>query len=215
MSSHDTSGRIRVLAVDDHHVIRDGIAAIIAGESDMELVAEATNGHEAITSFRQHRPDVTLMDLRMPELGGVEAIERIRSDFPDARMIVLTSYAGDALVLSALEAGAYGYLLKNTLRRDLLEAIRAVHAGMRRIPRELVTRMAEHANDDALTVRELDVLTLMASGKSNRAIGAELNITVSTVKVHVKAILAKLAANSRTDGVIIAVKRGIIDLRED
>jgi DNA-binding NarL/FixJ family response regulator len=212
LSTQDPSGLIRVLTVDDHPLIREGIAAILETESDMKLVAVATNGHEAVECFRRHRPDVTLMDLRMPDGSGVEAIRRIRSDFSDARMIVLTSYAGDALVLSALNAGASGYLLKNTLRRDMLDAIRAVHAGMRRIPREIVTQIAEHSDDDALTARELDVLRRLAAGKSNKAIATALDISVSTVKAHVKAILAKLAAESRTHGVMIAVKRGIIDV---
>ena len=212
MSAQDPSGLIRVLAADDHPLIREGIAAMIEAEPDMRLVAEATNGREAVECFRQHRPDVTLMDLRMPEVGGVEAIRRICADFPDARLIVLTSYAGDAQVQSALNAGANSYLLKNMLRRDLLDAIRAVHAGMRRIPREIANQMAEHASADELTTREVDVLRRLASGKSNKAVAAELNISVSTVKAHVKAILAKLGADSRTHGVMIAVKRGIIDV---
>jgi DNA-binding NarL/FixJ family response regulator len=212
MSTRGPSDLIRVLTVDDHSLIREGIAAMLEAEPDMQLVAEATNGREAIERFREQRPDVTLMDLRMPELGGVEAIKSIRADFPDARMIVLTSYAGDAQVLSALNAGASAYLLKNMLRRDMLDAIRAVHAGMRRIPREIATQIAEHAGDDTLTARELEVLKRIAAGKSNKAIAAELEISGSTVKAHVKAILAKLAADSRTHGVMIAVKRGIIDV---
>jgi DNA-binding NarL/FixJ family response regulator len=210
--STSNSGLIQVLCVDDHPLIREGIAAILEAEPDMRLVAEATNGHEAVESFRQHRPDVTLMDLRMPELGGVEAIVRIRSEFPSARIIVLTSYAGDAQALGALNAGASGYLLKNMLRRDMLDAIRAVHAGMRRIPPEIAREIAEHASDQALTARELDVLRRVAAGRSNKAIATELKISDSTVKAHLKAILAKLDADGRTHGVMIAVKRGIIDL---
>jgi DNA-binding NarL/FixJ family response regulator len=212
MSATSDSALIRVLCVDDHPLIREGIAAILEGESDMRLVGEAMNGREAIESFRRHRPDVTLMDLRMPDMDGVEAIARIRSEFSDARIIVLTSYAGDALALGALTAGASGYLLKNMLRRDMLDAIRAVHTGKRQIPREIATKIAEHASDDALTAREIDVLRHVAAGRSNKAIATELKISESTVKAHVKAILAKLDADGRTHGVMIAVKRGIIDV---
>jgi DNA-binding NarL/FixJ family response regulator len=203
---------IRVLSVDDHPLIREGIAAILEAEPDMELVGEATNGREAVEGFRRHRPDVTLMDLRMPDVGGTEAIAQIRSEFPGARIIVLTSYAGDAQALGALNAGASGYLLKNLLRRDMLDAIRAVHAGMRRVPADIARQIAEHASDDALTPRELDVLRRVAAGRSNKAIAAELEISNSTVKAHLKAIFAKLDADGRTHGVMIAVKRGIIDI---
>jgi DNA-binding NarL/FixJ family response regulator len=212
MSTPSDSNIIRILSVDDHPLVREGIAAILEGEPDMKLIGEATNGREAIESFRQHRPDVTLMDLRMPDVGGIHAIARIRNDFPRARIIVLTSYAGDAQALGALEAGACGYLLKNTLRRDLLDAIRAVHAGQRRILAEIATEIAVHASDDALTARELDVLRHVAAGRSNKAIATDLRISESTVKAHVKAILAKLDADGRTHGVMIAVKRGIIDI---
>jgi DNA-binding NarL/FixJ family response regulator len=212
MSTPSDSNIIRILSVDDHPLVREGIAAILEGEPDMKLIGEATNGREAIESFRQHRPDVTLMDLRMPDVGGIHAIARIRTDFPRARIIVLTSYAGDAQALGALEAGACGYLLKNTLRRDLLDAIRAVHAGQRRILPEIATEIAVHASDDALTARELDVLRHVAAGRSNKAIATDLRISESTVKAHVKAILAKLDADGRTHGVMIAVKRGIIDI---
>jgi DNA-binding NarL/FixJ family response regulator len=210
MDAASDSGLIDVLSVDDHPLVREGIAAIIEAEPDLRLVAEATNGHDAIQSFRQHRPDVTLMDLCMPEVGGTEAIARIRSEFPTARIIVLSSYAGDARVVSALKAGASGYLLKHTLRRELLDAIRAVHAGLRRIPAEIATVIAEHAGDEALTARELDVLRQVAAGRSNKAIATDLQISESTVKAHLKAILAKLDADGRTHGVMIAVKRGII-----
>lgn len=212
MSTTSNSGLIRILSVDDHLLIREGIAAILEGEPDMKLVGEATNGVEAIESFRRHRPDVTLMDLRMPDMSGTEAIARIRSEFPDARIIVLTSYAGDAQALGALNAGATGYLPKNMLRREMLDAIRAVHTGMRRIPQEIAAGIAEHAGDDALTARELEVLRHVAAGRSNKAIAAHLKISDSTVKAHVKAILAKLDADGRTHGVSIAVKRGIIDI---
>jgi DNA-binding NarL/FixJ family response regulator len=210
MDAASDSGLIDVLSVDDHPLVREGIAAIIEAEPDLRLVAEATNGHDAIQSFRQHRPDVTLMDLCMPEVGGTEAIARIRSEFPTARIIVLSNYAGDARVVSALKAGASGYLLKHTLRRELLDAIRAVHAGLRRIPAEIATVIAEHAGDEALTARELDVLRQVAAGRSNKAIATDLQISESTVKAHLKAILAKLDADGRTHGVMIAVKRGII-----
>ena len=212
MSAMSDSSPIQVLSVDDHPLVREGIAAILEGEPDMQLVAEATNGRDAIEGFRRYRPDVTLMDLRMPNLGGIEAIARIRAEFPTARIIVLTSYAGDAQVVGALKAGACGYLLKNTLRRELLDAIRAVHAGLRRIPPEIATEIAEHAGDEALTARELDVLRHVAAGRSNKAIATDLNISESTVKAHLSAILAKLDADGRTHGVMIAVKRGIIHI---
>jgi two-component system, NarL family, response regulator len=212
MSTTSNSGLIRVLSVDDHPLIREGIAAILEAEPDMKLVGEATNGREAIEGFRRHRPDVTLMDVRMPDLSGIEAIVRIRSEFPSARIIVLTSYAGDAQALGALNSGAKGYLLKNTLRRDMLDAIRAVHAGMLCVPPEVAREIAEHASDDALTARELEVLRRVAAGRSNKAIATDLNISGSTVKAHLKAILAKLDADGRTHGVMIAVKRGIIDI---
>ena len=212
MSAMSDSSPIQVLSVDDHPLVREGIAAILEGEPDMQLVAEATNGRDAIEGFRRYLPDVTLMDLRMPNLGGIEAIARIRAEFPTARIIVLTSYAGDAQVVGALKAGACGYLLKNTLRRELLDAIRAVHAGLRRIPPEIATEIAEHAGDEALTARELDVLRHVAAGRSNKAIATDLNISESTVKAHLSAILAKLDADGRTHGVMIAVKRGIIHI---
>jgi DNA-binding NarL/FixJ family response regulator len=212
MSTTGNPAPIRVLSVDDHPLIREGIAAILEAEPDMKLVGEATNGRDAIEGFRRYRPDVTLMDLRMPDVSGLEAIGRIRSEFSDARIIVLTSYAGDAQAIGALNAGARGYLLKNMLRRDMLDAIRAVHAGMRRIPAEIAREIEEHASDDVLTARELDVLRRVAAGRSNKAIAAELQISNSTVKAHLKAILSKLDADGRTHGVMIAVKRGIIDI---
>jgi DNA-binding NarL/FixJ family response regulator len=212
MNATSNPGLIRVLSVDDHPLLREGIAAILEAEPDMGLVGEATNGREAIEGFRRHRPDVTLMDVRMPDVGGIEAIMRIRSEFPSARIIVLTSYAGDAQALGALNAGARGYLLKNMLRRDMLDAIRAVHAGMRHVPPEIAREIAEHASDDALTAREIEVLRRVAAGRSNKAIAADLEISDSTVKAHVKAILAKLDADGRTHGVTIALKRGIIDI---
>jgi len=206
------SSLIQVLCVDDHTLVREGIAAILEAERDMRLVAEATNGREAIQSFRRHRPDVTLMDLHMPDLDGTEVIARIRAEFPTARIIVLTSYSGDARMVGALKAGASGYLLKHALRRELLDAIRAVHAGFRRIPPEIATEIAEYAGTEALTARELDVLKQVAAGRSNKAIAVDLQISESTVKAHLKTILAKLDADGRTHGVMIAMKRGIIHI---
>ncbi|HME05698.1 MAG TPA: response regulator transcription factor [Bryobacteraceae bacterium] len=205
-------GLIRVLSVDDHALLREGIAALVASQSDMELVAEAANGREAVEQFRKHVPDVTLMDLQMPELNGFDAMGAIRGEFPDARIIVLTTYAGDVQVMRALKAGARAYLLKGLLRKELIETIRAVHAGHKRVPPEVAAEIAEHALDDVLTLREIDVLRLIAGGNSNKEIAAQLSITEETVKGHVKNVLAKLGANDRTHAVTIALKRGIIDL---
>jgi DNA-binding NarL/FixJ family response regulator len=204
--------RIRILTVDDHPLLREGIAAVIEGQPDMTLVAEATNGHEAIESFREHRPDVALMDLRMPDMNGIEAIRAIRTEFPTARIVVLTTYAGDVQALGALKAGASGYLLKSMLRKDLLDTIRTVHAGKRRIPPEIASEIAEHAADDALTEREVDVLRRVGSGNSNKQIAVQLAISEGTVKAHMKSILPKLGAHDRTHAVMIAVKRGILDV---
>jgi DNA-binding NarL/FixJ family response regulator len=203
---------IRVLSVDDHPLLREGVAALLAGHSDLKLVAEASNGREAIDQFRRHRPDVTLMDVQMPEMNGVDALIAICEEFPSARVIVLTTYGGDALVLRALEAGARAYLLKSVLRKELPDTIRLVHAGHKRIVPEVATELAEHAGDDALSPREVDVLRLIAGGNANKAIAALLSITEETVKGHVKNILAKLGANDRTHAVTIGLKRGIIDL---
>jgi DNA-binding NarL/FixJ family response regulator len=203
---------IRILCVDDHPVLREGIAAILASETDMVLVAEAGNGREAIEQFRIHRPDITLMDLQMPLMGGGEAILAIRKEFLDARIIVLTTYSGDVQADRAFRAGAYGYLLKNMLRKELVETIRTVHSGRRRIPPEIAVEMAEHHADDALTEREIDVLREVASGNANKIIADHLEISEETVKAHMRKILSKLGANDRTHAVAIAVKRGIIDL---
>ena len=203
---------IRVLSVDDHALLRDGIAALITNQSDMELVAEASNGREAIELFRKHRPDVTLMDLQMPDMGGIDAMSAIRTEFPEARIIVLTTYAGDVQVFRALKAGARGFLLKGLLRKELLDTIRAVHAGHKRLPPEIAAEIAEHATDENLTAREIEVLRLIAGGNANKEIAAQLSLTEETVKGHVKNILAKLGANDRTHAVTIALKRGIIDL---
>jgi len=203
---------IGILSVDDHALLREGIAALVNAESDMKLVAEATNGQEAIEKFRVHRPDVTLMDLQMPAMNGIEAIIGIRSEFPSARIIVLTTYAGDVQVLRALKAGAQGYILKGHVRRELLDAIRAVHAGQKRIPPEVAAELAEHALEDDLSSRELDVLRLIATGNANKEIAGQLAIAEDTVKSHVTNILAKLGANDRTHAVTIGLKRGIIEL---
>jgi DNA-binding NarL/FixJ family response regulator len=203
---------IRILCVDDHPVLREGIAAILASEADMALVAEAGNGREAIEQFRTHRPDVTLMDLQMPVMSGGEAILAIRKEFPDARIIVLTTYSGDVQADRAFRAGAYGYLLKNMLRKELVETIRTVHSGRRRIPPEIAVEMAEHHTDDALTEREIDVLRQVASGNANKIIADHLEISEETVKAHMRKILSKLGANDRTHAVAIALKRGIIEI---
>jgi DNA-binding NarL/FixJ family response regulator len=206
------SAAIRILTVDDHQLLREGIAAVLEAQDDMTLVAQASNGREAIEIFRRLRPDVTLMDLRMPDMSGIEAITAIRAEFPDARIIVLTTYAGDAQAAAALRAGAAGYLLKNLVRKELLDTIRTVHAGKRRIPPEIATEIAEHVADDQLTEREIAVLRRVAAGKSNKLIAAELDISEGTVKTHMKSILPKLDASDRTHAVMIALKRGILDL---
>lgn len=203
---------IRVLSVDDHPLLREGIAALIANQADMKLVAEAGNGQEAIVQFRSHRPDITLMDLQMPEMSGIDAIIAIRSEFPEARIIVLTTYAGDVLAQRALKAGVHAYILKNNVRKELLETIRIVHAGKKRIHPEVATQLADHAGDDLLTAREIEVLGLIAAGNSNKLIADQLSITEETVKGHVKNILSKLSANDRTHAVTLGLKRGIIEL---
>jgi DNA-binding NarL/FixJ family response regulator len=203
---------IRVLSVDDHALLREGIAALVGNQSDMELVAEACDGREAVELFRKHRPDVTLMDLQMPELGGIDAISAIRGEFPESRIIVLTTYTGDIQVMRALKAGARGYLLKGLLRKELIETIRAVHAGHRRMSPEIAAVVAEHATDDGLTGREIGVLRLIADGNANKEIATLLSITEETVKGYVKNILSKLGAKDRTHAVTIGLRRGIIDL---
>jgi len=198
--------------VDDHALLREGIAALLGNQPDMELVAEATNGREAVEIFRKHQPDVTLMDLQMPEMNGIDALSAIRGEFPDARVIVLTTYTGDVQVFRALKAGARAYLLKGLLRKELIETIRAVHAGQKRLAPEIASEVAEHATDDGLTPREVDVLRLIAGGNANKEIAAQLSLTEETVKGHVKNILAKLGANDRTHAVTIGLKRGIFEL---
>ena len=208
-SSHNP---IRILLADDHPFLRDGVSGLVADQPDMKLVAEASNGREAIDQFREYRPDITLLDLQMPEISGIDAILTIRSSYPDARIIVLTTYTGDAQVLRALKAGAQAYLLKSALRRELLETIRAVHAGHRRISPNVATQLAEHAADEQLTSREMEVLRLIAAGNANKLVASELSIAEETVKGHVKNILSKLGANDRTHAVTIAIKRGIIEI---
>lgn len=203
---------IRILTVDDHQLLREGIAAVLDGHAEMTLVAQASNGREAVETFRRLRPDITLMDLRMPDMSGIEAIAAIRSEFPTARIIVLTTYAGDAQAAAALKAGASGYLLKNLVRKDLIDTIRAVHSGKRRVPPEIAMQIAEHVADDALSGREIEVLQRVAAGKSNKLIAFELEIAEGTVKTHMKSILPKLDASDRTHAVMIALKRGILDL---
>ena len=203
---------IRILLADDHHVLREGIRALAADERDMEFVAEASSGKEAIEEFRKHRPDVVLMDLQMPDMNGIDAMIAIRNDFPDARFIILTTYAGDVQISRSLKAGARAYLLKSLLRRELLDTIRAVHAGQKRIPAEIAGQIADHLADDSLTYREIDVLRLIAAGNANKIVADKLSITEETVKGHVKSILSKLGANDRTHAVTIGLKRGIIEL---
>jgi DNA-binding NarL/FixJ family response regulator len=203
---------IRILTVDDHPLLREGIAALVNAESDMKLVAEASNGQEGIEQFRSHRPDVTLMDLQMPGSSGIEAIIGIHSEFPNARIIVLTTYTGDVQVLRALRAGALGYILKGHVHRELLDSIRAVHAGKKLIAPEVAAELAEHAADDNLSSREISVLRLIASGNANKQIADQLSISEETVKSHVTNILSKLGANDRTHAVTIGLKRGIIEL---
>ena len=208
----DGSARIRVLAVDDHILIREGIAVLLGDEPDMTLVAEASNGREAIQQFRTHRPDVTIMDLQMPEMNGLDAITAIRGEFRDAKIIVLTTYKGDVQILRALKAGAQGYLLKNTIHKELVDTIRAVHAGKKALSPEASFEIAEHATDDALTPAEISVLRLIAAGNANKQIADQLSITEETVKGRVKNILSKLGASDRTQAAMIGLKRGIIEL---
>ncbi|OLB35607.1 MAG: DNA-binding response regulator [Acidobacteria bacterium 13_2_20CM_57_17] len=203
---------IRVLSVDDHPLLRDGIAALVNAEPDMKLVAEASNGKEAVEKFRLHRPDVTLMDIQMPSVNGIEAITQIQSEYPDARIIVLTTYTGDVQVVRALRAGARAYILKGHVHRELLETIRNVYAGKKRIPPEIAAELAEHAADDELTTREIEVLRLIGGGHANKQIADQLSIGEATVKSHVTNILSKLGASDRTHAVTIGLKRGIIQL---
>ena len=203
---------IRILTVDDHPLLREGVAAMIKAQPDMELVAEASTAKEGVERFRQHRPDVTLMDLRLPDMSGVDAMAAIRTEFPDARIIVLTTFEGDVEIQRALEAGARGYLLKSMPPTELVDGIRQVYAGKKRIPPQLAAQLAEHLGEEALTPREIEVLQHIAKGNRNRDIANRLFITEETVKVHIKHIMEKLGANDRTQAVAIAVRRGIIQL---
>jgi DNA-binding NarL/FixJ family response regulator len=212
MQGLENAGRIRILTVDDHPLLREGVASMINAEPDMQIVAEADSGAEAIKQFRSYRPDVTLMDLQMPGMNGVDAIKAIRDEFEDARIIVLTTYTGDVQVLQALKAGAAGYLLKSALRTELLNAIRAVHTGQRHVSASIATEIAQHVGEVALSERELEVLRKVAAGNSNKQVAAQLGISEDTAKAHMKNILSKLNANDRTHAVTIAVKRGIIDI---
>ncbi len=203
---------IRVLCVDDHPLLREGIAALVKSQRDMKLVAEAGSGREALLSFREHRPDVTLMDLRLPDMSGIDTMIAIRSEFPDARILMLTTFEGDVEIRRALEAGARGYMLKSMPPRDLIEGIRQVHAGKKRIPPEVGSHLAEHMGEEGLTAREVEVLQHIAGGNRNQDIAQQLFISEETVKVHVKHIMEKLGASDRTQAVAIAIRRGIIQL---
>lgn len=206
------SSPMRILIVDDHPLLREGVASLLEKQTDMAVVAEASTGKEAVDLFRIHRPDVTLMDMRLPDVSGADAMKEILGNFPDARFVVLSTYSGDVQILRALKAGARAYLLKGLLRTELLDTIRIVHGGQKRIPPEIAAQIADHAGESSLTDREIDVLQQIAAGNPNKLVANQLLITEDTVKAHVKRILSKLSANDRTHAVTIALKRGIIDL---
>lgn len=209
MSEH---APIRVFCVDDHPLLREGISAVINNQPDMQMVAEACNAHEAIEQFRKHRPDVTLMDLRLPGMSGIDAMIAIRTEFPEARIIILTTFEGDVEIQRALEAGARAYMLKSMPPKDMVDTIRQVHEGKKRVPPEIASNLAEHYSDEPLTTREIEVLSQIAGGNRNRDIADKLFITEETVKVHIKHIMEKLGASDRTQAVAIGVRRGIIQL---
>lgn len=211
-SESNTQHAITVMAVDDHPLLLDGIKAALTDQRDMKLIAEVMNGRDAIAQFRLHRPDVTLMDLQMPGMSGLETLREILAEWPDARIVVLTTYRGDAQAMSALKSGAYGFMLKGMMRKELRETIRSVHAGRRVVPPEIAIELAQHAGDDALSPREIQVLRELARGNANREIAQTLNVTEGTVKAHMKSIIAKLGAKDRTHAVLLALKRGILEV---
>lgn len=208
----NSANPIRILIVDDHPLLREGIESLVGKQPDMMVAAEAASGKQAIDLFHKHRPDVTLLDMRMPDLDGLKAMTIILGDFPEAKFIVLTTYSGDVQIIRALRAGARAYLLKGLLRKELLDTIRIVYAGRKRIPPEIAVQIADHAGEDNLTAREVEVIQLIAAGNPNKLVADKLSITEDTVKAHVKSILSKLSANDRTHAVTIAIRRGIIDL---
>lgn len=203
---------IRILVADDHPLMREGLGGVIASQPDMTLVAEAENGEQALEAYRTHQPDIVLMDVQMPGMGGIDAISAIRAEFPAARIIVLTTFKGDAQALRAIKAGASGYLLKSKVRKELVDTLRSVHAGRRRIDSDIAAELAEHVAEDALTARERDVLVHVAAGNANKEVAARMGISEETVKTHMKNVLTKLSAKDRTHAVVVAVRRGIIDL---
>lgn len=209
---HSVPNLIRILAVDDHPVLRKGLAALVNAEPDLKLVAEASNGKEAIEAFRTNQPDITLMDIQMQGLDGIETISAIRTEFPEAKIIILTTYSGDVQIVRALKAGARAYILKEHMLDELLDTIRAVNAGKKRIPADVAAELADHATDDALTEREIDVLKLIAAGNANKQIADELSMSEATIKKRISNILSKLGANDRAHAVTIGLKRGIIEL---